>query len=111
MNVLIQNGAKVNAVDKDNWTALRVAAENGHVDVAKLFIQYGVDVNAVDNEERTALHFAARNGHVDVSKVLIQNGVDVNAAKKDQNGTRYCQERDVQTLHTSTAVLWCSFLR
>ena len=46
--VLIQNGADVNAVDKDKWTALHFAAEKGHVDVAKVLIQNGADVNAVD---------------------------------------------------------------
>ena len=57
--VLIQNGADVNAVDEDKWTALHFAAENGHVDVAKVLIQNGADVNAVvDVEDKwTALHF------------------------------------------------------
>ena len=31
-------------------TALHYAAENGHVDVAKVLIQNGADVNAVDEK-------------------------------------------------------------
>ena len=41
-------------------TALHFAAQNGHVDVAKVLIQNGADVNAVDEKmKRTALHVAA----------------------------------------------------
>ena len=57
--VLIQNGADVNAVDKDKCTALHLPAEYGHVDVAKVLLQNGADVNAVDTDKDTALHYAA----------------------------------------------------
>ena len=57
--VLIQNGADVNAVDKDKWTALHFAAEKGHVDVAKVLIQNGADVNAVD-EKKNGRHFTSQ---------------------------------------------------
>jgi ankyrin repeat protein len=77
--VLIQNGADVNAVDKDNWTSLHIAAGNGNVDVAKLLIQNGADVNAEERYYCTSLHIAAGNGNVDVAKLLIQNGAEVNA--------------------------------
>ena len=52
--VLIQNGADVNAVEKDkDGTALHGARSltNGHVDVAKVLIQNGADVNAVDERQ------------------------------------------------------------
>ena len=81
--VLIQNGAKVNTVDKNNTTALHRAASKGHVDVAKVLIQNGVDVNAVNKNKWTPLHCAAWRGYVDFAKVLIQNGADVNAVDKD----------------------------
>ena len=84
VEVLIRDGADVNAVDECNETPIHCAAENGHVDVAKVLIQNGADVNAVDENNRTPLHFAAENGHVDVAKVLIQNGVDVHAVDKDK---------------------------
>ena len=48
--MLIQNGADVNAVDKDKWTALHYAAQNGHVDVVKVLLQNGANVNAVDEQ-------------------------------------------------------------
>ena len=55
MKVLLENGADVNAVDDDEWTALHYAARFGHVDVVKVLIQNGTDVNAVQRQ-RTALH-------------------------------------------------------
>jgi ankyrin repeat protein len=76
--LLIQNGADVNAVNKDKWTSLHLAAWKSHVEVAKLLIQNGADVNAVNKDNRMSLHFAAENGHVDTVKLLIQNGADVN---------------------------------
>ena len=82
VEVLIRDGADVNAVDECNETPIHCAAENGHVDVAKVLIQNGADVNAVDENNRTPLHFAAENGHVDVAKVLIQNGANVNAVNE-----------------------------
>ena len=82
--LLIEDNAEVNAGDDDEWTALHLAAEKGHVDVAKVLIQNGADVNAVDKDKETALHVAAENEHADVAKVLIQNGADVNAVPKNK---------------------------
>ena len=81
--VLIQNGADVNAVDKDKMTPLHWAAYYGHVDLAKVLIQNGADVNAIDKDKCTPFHNAARWGDVDVAKVLIQNGADVNAIAEE----------------------------
>ena len=59
VKVLIQNGADVNAVDKDKWTALaQRMQEAGHVDVVKVLIQNGADVNAVD--ETNGQHFTVQ---------------------------------------------------
>ena len=58
VKVLIENGADMNAVQKDKWSALHFVAQNGYVDIAKVLIQNGADVNAVERQ-RKALHYAA----------------------------------------------------
>ena len=52
--MLFENGANVNAVEKDNWAALQIAASYGHVDVANVLIQNGADVNTGRFESKNA---------------------------------------------------------
>jgi hypothetical protein len=75
--VLIENGADVNAVDKDKWAALHLAAQNGHVDVVNVLIQSGADVNAVTKKKLTALHLAAREGHKRCALQLLCCGAEI----------------------------------
>ena len=49
--VLIQNGADVNAVQKDRWTVLDLAVKFGHIDFVKVLIQNGADVNAAREQK------------------------------------------------------------
>ncbi|KAK3952210.1 hypothetical protein QBC32DRAFT_260750, partial [Pseudoneurospora amorphoporcata] len=54
---------------RDEWTALHIAAQNGHEAVVKLLLATGkVDANPKDGAGRTALHIAAENGHEAVVK-------------------------------------------
>ena len=55
VNMLIQNGTNVNAVDSCEQSILHYAAWKGGVYVAKVLIQNDADVNAVDKHKRTAL--------------------------------------------------------
>ena len=53
------------------FTALGVAAKDGHLDVVKELIASGADINAPSRSVHTALYNAAQNGHLDVLKELI----------------------------------------
>ena len=46
----IDAGANVNGADKNGWTALMLAAFNGHTDIAALLVQKGVDIEAAPQE-------------------------------------------------------------
>ena len=70
----LRNGANVNAKDNAVWTALHVAANDGHTDIARLLIDYGADVNARDNYGNTALHVAAYWGYTDIMQLLQAHG-------------------------------------
>jgi cytohesin len=110
--LLIAEGANVNAKDKLGDTSLQVAAYQGHKEIAELFIDNGADVNAKADNGKTPLdwadgetadilrkhggktgdwlnagksiHKAARAGHIEAVKQHIDAGTDVNA--KDEYG-------------------------
>lgn len=83
MELLLENGADVNAMTSNQATSLAFAAwegqfnqfqnvhykENneifclGQYNVTKLLIERGADVNAATNENESPLSFAAQNGN------------------------------------------------
>jgi ankyrin repeat protein len=74
---------KLNAKDKNGWTALMFAAAKGNEYCTKILIQCRANVNAKDNGGSTALMWAAQAGNVACVKLLIAAGADVNAKDKD----------------------------
>ena len=85
VEALIRAGADVNAVNRDEKTALIFAASKGSVEAVKALIRAGADVNAVNKDEKTALMFATSKGYVEAVKALIEAGADVNAVDKYGN--------------------------
>ncbi|HYO84151.1 MAG TPA: ankyrin repeat domain-containing protein [Bryobacteraceae bacterium] len=58
-------------------TPLHLAAEAGHLEIARALIDAGADVNARSGEtSQTPLHFAARAGQVEMAKLLLVHGAD-----------------------------------
>ncbi|KAG1710241.1 hypothetical protein DVH05_017246 [Phytophthora capsici] len=63
----------VNDVDVDGFTALMVAAAEGHRGVVKALLRRGADVGVRTHELRsTALHFAAKNGDAEIVAALCE---------------------------------------
>ena len=71
---LIEEGADLNAVDKNRATALYWASLWGRSEIVKMLIEAGADVNAVDVDGETALHFASRWGYSEIVKMLEEAG-------------------------------------
>lgn len=75
--LLIDNGADVNAVSGDGVNAIGMALCTGHKDLARLLIANGVDVNAVQANGLTLL--AMQADRKEMAQFLIENGADANA--------------------------------
>lgn len=61
-------------------TPLHLAAEKGHLEVARLLLGHGADVHARDQgDHATPLHWAAGEGHLELARLLVGQGADVNA--------------------------------
>ena len=77
--MLIQNGANVNAVDKNGLTPLYFAVKNNKVDLARILLDHGANIEALSMYGETPLHHAAKANFIDMAALLLQNGANVNA--------------------------------
>ncbi|PON30014.1 hypothetical protein TGAM01_v201380 [Trichoderma gamsii] len=96
--MLLEAGQQINTKNKQNWTALHMAAARGHAVTVQLLVDRGADVNAATYKPNyvasgsTALHWAAGNGHEKVLEVLLENGAEI----------------DLQTPGHETALHWAA---
>ncbi|CAK7273462.1 Glycerophosphocholine phosphodiesterase [Sporothrix epigloea] len=64
--------ANVELVEKSySWTALHIAAVDGHLTVARLIAEAGADVDKLDSSGWTAREHAALRGHLDIARLLL----------------------------------------
>lgn len=75
LNLLLDNGAEVNALTDDKRTPLFQAAFKGHLSCVEQLIKYGADPNIRSEEEKTPADVAA----TDAIKEYL---ADIPAAKK-----------------------------
>jgi ankyrin repeat protein len=62
VHLLLQNGANVEAVDSDGWSASHRASYGGHSKVVKLLIERGANINrAAATDNWRPIHAAARS--------------------------------------------------
>jgi hypothetical protein len=82
----IKQGAQVNLIHAEvGYTALMVAAEEGHVAVATFLLkQHGIDPDKQNPDGETALNIAAWNGRADVVACLL--GAGASWQRVDQSG-------------------------
>ena len=80
LNLLLEQGAIVDALDTDGSSALHQAALKERADVLLVLIGAGAKVDLPDNDGATALHFAANSGNEVVLRVLLGAGASVTNA-------------------------------
>jgi len=84
INVLLQQGANVNAQNKYGQTPLFCAVhEDRPKNLATLVINGKADVKLADLDGVTVLHKAATGNNIPLMKFLIDNGADVTAKAKN----------------------------
>ncbi|CAE7615646.1 CTTNBP2 [Symbiodinium sp. CCMP2592] len=66
--------------DRDGFTSLMKAAQNGHEEVVRLLLEAGAAQDLANNTGFTALMMASVNDHVEVVQVLLHGGSDINLA-------------------------------
>ncbi len=80
VNLLLENGTNVNAIDEDGRTALHLAVRNSHCNVAETTIRYGIDIGAKTTfTKETALHVAVACSESSMIDLLLSNGALINA--------------------------------
>ena len=76
ITTLLNRGADVNAVDKNNSTPLHDAAKaygSSAIQVVTLLLRHGADVNAVDNDNNTPLSIAVKSGKSSIAEILSRH--------------------------------------
>ena len=97
--VLVDNGANIEAVNTFGMTPLHTAAMGSHVEPAKvvnamsdfvtlvahvqLLINYGANITAVDHQGAQPLHRAIRLGHANIAKVMSHRALIPPANRTD----------------------------
>lgn len=99
---LLSHGAKVDAVDSGNETALHYAAFRGRDEIVKLLLAKGADPNARTKSLWTPLMSAASEGHGNIVRALVANG----ARKELKNGQGQTARQIAELFgHTDIAAL------
>jgi len=68
--LLLQNGAKINAVQMNGVTPLHSAANNGNVEMVKLFLENGADKNLRMKDGKLAVDLARIKGFNEIVTLL-----------------------------------------
>lgn len=101
------NNAMLNTSDISGYTALMLAAGNGHVDVVNALVANShIQINATNTYGNTALFFAASHDHMDIVKILLNH--QANAQHRNTNYSTATEEAQKKG-HTEMAQFLASF--
>jgi ankyrin repeat protein len=76
---LLDNGAKIEATDKDGATPLLCASTTGCTATAVMLLNSGANMEATDKDGATPLLCASWNGHAETSLLLLEKGANLEA--------------------------------
>ena len=84
VELLLNNGADLEAKNHKGLTPFTYAAEQGHEAIVRLLLDKGADIEAKSDNGRTPLIYAVMRKHEVIVRLLFDRGADVEA--KDYNG-------------------------
>ncbi|CAK1601307.1 unnamed protein product [Parnassius mnemosyne] len=84
VEVLLGQGAEINATDKNGWTPLHCAAKAGHLNVVKLLCESGASPKSETNLSCAPIWFAASENHNDVLEYLLHKEHDTQSLMDDK---------------------------
>lgn len=73
----LAEGADRNAVNRDETTAITLAARAGHLDVVRALIAAGVDIDAQDQTCSNPFLFGCISGQLELVKIMVEAGADL----------------------------------
>ena len=92
VDVMLDAGTDVNAVNSNGSTPLHIAVWSGNADMAEHLIARGADITARDMDGQTAIHYAVNRGErwhreypvqtEGLIRLLMRMGADINARDK-----------------------------
>ncbi|TPX37453.1 hypothetical protein SmJEL517_g00580 [Synchytrium microbalum] len=85
VKALIQNNAKVDAVNKHGSTALYIASEKGFLEIVTLLVDHQADMHHCPTNGKTPVWIASHNGHLEVVQYLYSKGASTNQAETSEN--------------------------
>jgi hypothetical protein len=77
--ILEQDPDKLNATDKEKYTALHWACMRGHWDLAQYLIEKGADLNIKGGDGGTPLQWTVHHDYVEIVKLMIGKGAQLNS--------------------------------
>lgn len=83
VRALLRQGCKVDLVDEEHRTPLRLSGEAGKLDVVRLLLRAQASLNKADGRGITPLHAAAEAGHLGVVQQLVEAGAFKNKADRE----------------------------
>jgi len=85
--VLLENGADVNARERDtNCTASCAAATRGDLRLLQVLVENSANINLAERSGMTPLHWACQLGNEPMVKYLLENNADLNV-RDNSNST------------------------
>jgi ankyrin repeat protein len=82
IETLLEKGARVDARDSSERTALLVATQANAIDAARALIAGGANVNAKDNIQDSPYLYAAAEGRLEILRLTLKAGADLKSVNR-----------------------------